>query len=185
MRKGRIHVSSTSFTENRSLNGTSSSGPQMFGLPAFLRFLAMRFIIMVVRVSGTVKKCTAWMKPPKISWIQMDHLHNLRQQSPLSHFMIQNVLPTQERLTETANNGTEDRAADGAEDDVGDGILLFVRFEEVCDHAEGDRAAGRADTAQSTTDHDGSEVRCQGHRQLPKVDKTERELEDRPSAEFF
>jgi hypothetical protein len=27
-----------------------------------------------VRVSGTVKKCTAWMKPPKISWIQMHHL---------------------------------------------------------------------------------------------------------------
>jgi hypothetical protein len=30
--------------------------------------------MMVVRVSGTVKKWTIWTKPPRMSWTQMDHL---------------------------------------------------------------------------------------------------------------
>jgi len=35
--------------------------------------------MIVERVSGTVKKWTIWMKPPKISWIQMHHLYKVSQ----------------------------------------------------------------------------------------------------------
>jgi hypothetical protein len=66
--------------EKRSLYGVSSFGPHRFkGLPFFSlslrRLLAMRSIMMVVRVSGTKKKCTTWVAAPKISWIQMFQRH--------------------------------------------------------------------------------------------------------------
>lgn len=62
---GRIQVTSTSLAENLSLKGTSSSGPQTLAVEScFLRFFAILFNMMVVRVSGTVKKCSACTAPP-------------------------------------------------------------------------------------------------------------------------
>lgn len=49
---GRPQVMRTSLTENRSLNGVISLGPQMFS-PLARRFLAILSIMMVVLVSGT------------------------------------------------------------------------------------------------------------------------------------
>ncbi|KXS95696.1 hypothetical protein AC578_838 [Pseudocercospora eumusae] len=52
--KGRIQVMRTSLAENRSLKGTSSSGPQTLASGfAFLRFFAILFIMMVILLAET------------------------------------------------------------------------------------------------------------------------------------
>jgi len=56
--EGSNPVTRISLAENRSLKGTSSSGPHIFlSWPLLRRFLAILPIIMVVRVSGTRTRC--------------------------------------------------------------------------------------------------------------------------------
>ncbi len=93
--------------------------------------------------------------------------------------------PVEFLLRETTDNGTENGASDGREDDEGDGVLLIVRFPHVCNHAQGDGSSGRRYTAKRTTNHDGGEVRGECDGELPEVDQAQRELEDRLPTEFL
>lgn len=93
-------------------------------------------------------------------------------------------LPAEIGFTEAADDRTEDGAADRREDDECHGVLLLVGFPKIRYHTQSDGAAGRRQAAQSTTDDDGSEIGRQGHRDLPDVDQTQRELENGPAAEL-
>lgn len=93
--------------------------------------------------------------------------------------------PIQVGFAEATNNGTENGTADRGEDDESYGVLLIVSLPQIRNHAQGDGASRRRETAKRSTNHDGGEVGGQSDGKLPDVDEEEGELEDGPSPELF
>lgn len=95
------------------------------------------------------------------------------------------IPPSEILFAESTNNWTKHGTKDRAEHDVCDSVLLSVSLPHISDHAESDRTTSRGKTAQSTADHDGSEVGRESHRKLPDVDQEHRELKDRPATKLL
>lgn len=88
-------------------------------------------------------------------------------------------------LAESTDNRTKHGSEDGAEYNICNSVLLGISLPHVGDHAESDGAASSGETAQSTADHDGSEVGRESHRKLPDVDQKHRELKNWPATKLL
>mgnify|MGYP006900021351 CR=1 FL=1 len=93
--------------------------------------------------------------------------------------------PVEVFLDKATDNGTQDGARNGGEDNEGHSILLVVSLPHVRDHPQRHRASSGGQATKGTADHDGAKVFPQSTGQLPDVDKEETGLEDRLAAQLL
>jgi hypothetical protein len=86
---------------------------------------------------------------------------------------------------EAADDGRNNGTCTGREDDVEHGELLVLGTEHVCDHAKGDTAASRRETAEDATGEDSVEASGEHAGELEDVDKGERGLHNPLATELL